>query len=57
MSNHQKELSDKQLDEIFMEISLDNIDDEREGIFFTFDVDDYEASDVENKCTFPLTYL
>ena len=57
MSNHQKELSDNQLDEIFMEISLDNIDDEREGIFFTFDVDDYEASDVENKSTFPLTYL
>ena len=57
MSNHQKELSDNQLDEIFMEISLDNIDDEREGIFFTFDVDDCEASDVENKCTFPLTYL
>ena len=30
-----------------MEISLDNIDDEREGIFFTFDVDDYEALDNE----------
>ena len=51
MENNQKELSEKCLDEIYIETILDNIDDDYEEIFFTFD-----DSEIENNCNQPLTY-
>ncbi len=45
MENNQKELSEKCLDEIYIETILDNIDDDYEEIFFTFD-----DSEIENNC-------
>ena len=45
MENNQKELSEKWLDEIYIETILDNIDDDYEEIFFTFD-----DSEIENNC-------
>ena len=45
MENNQKEISEKYLDEIYIETILDNIDDDYEEIFFTFD-----DSEIENNC-------
>ena len=45
MEDNQKEISEKYLDEIYIETILDNIDDDYEEIFFTFD-----DSEIENNC-------